>query len=48
MDTEFENSSKLTTNCVDSPYPIADTAHRISINLEMYHCVAKVLFCSVY
>ena len=47
MDTEFENSSTL-TNCVDSPYPMTDTAQRISINLEMYHCVAKVLFCSVY
>ena len=34
-------------NCVESPYPMATTAHKISINLEMYHRVAKLLSCVV-
>ena len=37
----------LPANCAESLYPMAATTHIISINLEMYHCVAKMLFCAV-
>ena len=36
--------STLATNGVDSTYPMTAKTHRIGINLEMYHCAAKILF----
>ena len=33
----------MSANCVESPYLLVATIYRISIKLEMYHCVAKLL-----
>ena len=43
----FQLIYTLPANCVESPYPMPATTHGISINLELYHCVATLLFCAI-
>ena len=38
------NTCTLPTNCVESPYPMATSTHRIRIELENHNFEAKLLF----